>query len=100
MGVARRVFLAATGQNRGKTTASLGLMAGIGRRGRRLGFLKPVGQRYLMVDGDDTYFAEDVQELLRPIERQLVHVSRGTDLDLSGAAAERSGTAYRAGSGL
>jgi BioD-like phosphotransacetylase family protein len=48
---ARRIFLAATGQNRGKTTVSLGLAAGIVADGHRLGFLKPVGQRYLVVDG-------------------------------------------------
>ena len=48
---ARRVFLAATGQNRGKTTTSLGLLAAIRDRGLRLGFMKPVGQRYLVVDG-------------------------------------------------
>ena len=47
----RRVFLAATGQNRGKTTASLGIIAGFSLAGHRLGFLKPVGQRYLVVDG-------------------------------------------------
>ena len=46
-----RLFLAATGQNRGKTTASLGLMAAMAARGRRIGFVKPVGQRYLLVDG-------------------------------------------------
>ncbi|MGH2454805.1 MAG: phosphotransacetylase family protein [Candidatus Limnocylindria bacterium] len=51
MSGARRIFLAATGQNRGKTTTSLGLAAGIVRRGHRLGFLKPVGQRYVMVEG-------------------------------------------------
>ncbi len=48
---ARRIFLAATGQNRGKTTTSLGLAAAIAGRGLRLGFLKPIGQRYLVVDG-------------------------------------------------
>ncbi len=48
---ARRVFLAATGQNRGKTTTSLGLLAAIRERGQRVGFVKPVGQRYLVVDG-------------------------------------------------
>ena len=48
---AKRVFLAATGQNRGKTTTSLGLLAAIRERDLRLGFLKPVGQRYLVVDG-------------------------------------------------
>ena len=46
-----RVFLAATGQNRGKTTASLGIIANFSLAGHRLGFLKPVGQRYLVVDG-------------------------------------------------
>jgi BioD-like phosphotransacetylase family protein len=48
---AKRVFLAATGQNRGKTTTSVGMLAAIRERGLRLGFLKPVGQRYLVVDG-------------------------------------------------
>jgi hypothetical protein len=47
----RRVFLAATGQNRGKTTTSLGLLAAIRDRGLSLGFMKPVGQRYLVIDG-------------------------------------------------
>jgi BioD-like phosphotransacetylase family protein len=47
----RRVFLAATGQNRGKTTMSLGLLAAIRDEGHSLGFVKPVGQRYLVIDG-------------------------------------------------
>jgi uncharacterized protein len=49
--MASSVFLAATGQNRGKTTTSLGLLAAIRDRDLRVGFLKPVGQRYLVVDG-------------------------------------------------
>jgi BioD-like phosphotransacetylase family protein len=64
---ARSVFLAATGQNRGKTTASLGLIAGIVATGHRLGFLKPVGQRYLVVDGEradeDAVLMRDVFDL-------------------------------------
>lgn len=51
MSAARRIFLAATGQNRGKTTTSLGLTAAIVGGGRQIGFIKPVGQRYLVVDG-------------------------------------------------
>ncbi len=51
MSSAQKVFLAATGQNRGKTTTSLGLTAAIVARGLRIGFIKPVGQRYLVVDG-------------------------------------------------
>ena len=46
-----RIFLAATGQNRGKTTASLGLTAALIGRGAKTGFIKPVGQRYLVIDG-------------------------------------------------
>ncbi|MEP7040810.1 MAG: AAA family ATPase [Chloroflexota bacterium] len=51
MSAGQRVFLAATGQNRGKTTASLGLTAAIIARGSRTGFIKPVGQRYVVVEG-------------------------------------------------
>lgn len=51
MSAGQRVFVAATGQNRGKTTASLGLTAAIIQRGAKTGFIKPVGQRYLVVEG-------------------------------------------------
>ena len=47
----RRLYLASTGQNRGKMTTSLGLMAAIAARGYRLGFMKPVGQRFVVIDG-------------------------------------------------
>jgi hypothetical protein len=47
----RQLFLAATGQNRGKTTASLGLLDGFRRRGFHTGFTKPVGQRTVLIDG-------------------------------------------------
>ncbi len=64
---AKRVFLAATGQNRGKTTTSVGLTAAIGDRGLRLGFLKPVGQRYLVVEGaradEDAVLMQEVFDL-------------------------------------
>jgi uncharacterized protein len=47
----RQLYLAATGQNRGKTTAALGLLDGFIDRGFRTGFLKPVGQRTVIEDG-------------------------------------------------
>jgi phosphate acetyltransferase len=47
----RHLYLAATGQNRGKTTVALGLMAALLDRGLEAGFIKPVGQRYANVDG-------------------------------------------------
>jgi len=68
----RRVFLAATGQNRGKTTSSLGIAADIARRGLRLGFLKPVGQRYLVVNGsradEDAVLMKSVFDLPDPLD--------------------------------
>jgi BioD-like phosphotransacetylase family protein len=41
----RHLYLAATGQNRGKTTTSLGLVDVFLAAGLRTGFMKPVGQR-------------------------------------------------------
>ena len=47
----RQLYLAATGMNRGKTTFALGLLAALIDRGHETGFIKPVGQRYALVDG-------------------------------------------------
>lgn len=47
----RQLYLAATGQNRGKTTAALGLVNGFLARGLRTGFMKPVGQRTVIDHG-------------------------------------------------
>jgi phosphate acetyltransferase len=49
----KAVFVASTGQHIGKTTTCLGLVAGaeqlLGKG--RVGFMKPVGQRHVVVDG-------------------------------------------------
>jgi BioD-like phosphotransacetylase family protein len=45
-----RVFVAATRQNDGKTTTSLGLLAALQRRLGRVGYIKPVGQRFVEID--------------------------------------------------
>ncbi|RKY41533.1 MAG: hypothetical protein DRP85_05960 [Candidatus Makaraimicrobium thalassicum] len=47
----RRIFIAATRQNVGKTTVSLGLIATLASRFKKIGFIKPVGQRYLIENG-------------------------------------------------
>ncbi|MBU3911122.1 MAG: AAA family ATPase [Candidatus Omnitrophica bacterium] len=46
-----KVFIAATRQNDGKTTVSLGLIHAFKKRYRRVGFIKPVGQRYVIEHG-------------------------------------------------
>lgn len=47
----KRVFIAATRMNDGKTTVALGLFAALKRHYRRIGFIKPVGQRFVDVEG-------------------------------------------------
>ncbi len=42
-----KFFVAATGQNVGKTTTCLGLLAGLKKRHSTVGYLKPVGQEYV-----------------------------------------------------
>ena len=78
----RQLFLAATGQNRGKTTASLGLIDGFRRRGYRTGFTKPVGQRAVVLDGrptdEDALLMRTVFDLPEPFSAMSpVHLPRG-----------------------
>lgn len=43
----RSLFVAATGQNVGKTTTCIGLLAALKKRHKSVGFIKPVGQEYI-----------------------------------------------------
>ena len=45
-----RVFIAATRQNDGKTTVSLGLIAALQKHFPRIGYIKPVGQRFVEIE--------------------------------------------------
>ena len=78
----RHIYLAATGQNRGKTTVSLGVMDGFERRGLSTGFMKPVGQRTIIEEGvpadEDAVLMKSVFDLTEPIARMCpVHIPRG-----------------------
>ena len=78
----RQIYLAATGQNRGKTTASLGLVDGFRRRGLRTGFMKPVGQRTVIEDGvpadEDAVLMRSIFDLPEPYPvMSPVHIPRG-----------------------
>lgn len=46
----KAIFVAATGQNVGKTTSSIGLLHLFQSSGLRIGFIKPVGQTYIDID--------------------------------------------------
>jgi len=78
----RHIYLAATGQNRGKTTVSLGVLDGFARRGLSSGFMKPVGQRTIIEDGvpadEDAILMKSVFDLAEPLGRMSpVHIPRG-----------------------
>jgi len=44
----KTIFIAATGQNVGKTTLCLGILSGLRKRIPSVGFLKPVGQQHII----------------------------------------------------
>ncbi|MBI4396884.1 MAG: AAA family ATPase [Elusimicrobia bacterium] len=47
-----KLYVAATRQNDGKTMASLGLLAALRKRVPKIGYMKPVGQHYIEINGD------------------------------------------------
>jgi len=67
-----RLFIAATEQNTGKTTAAIGLYTILRERFGRIGFIKPVGQRFTRVDGkridEDSVLIRDTFDTQIPIE--------------------------------
>ncbi len=97
----RQLYLAATGQNRGKTTASLGLVDGFLRQGLRTGFMKPVGQRTVIDDGEpadeDAVLMRAVFDLPEPYPvMSPVHIPRGfTKAYIAGDVVEDLGARIR-----
>jgi BioD-like phosphotransacetylase family protein len=70
--VTPRVFIAATRQNDGKTTASLGLLSAIQLKCfPRIGYIKPVGQRFVEIEehkiDEDTVLMDSVYQLNCPL---------------------------------
>jgi len=73
----KKIFVAATGQNSGKTTTSLSLMYCAKKRYKRVGFIKPVGPklttykgRYMDMDAAlmaEVYDLEDDLDFMSPI---------------------------------
>ncbi len=66
-----RVFIAATRQNDGKTTTSLGLIAALQKKFPRIGYIKPVGQRFIEIEeqkiDEDTVLMDSVYHLNCPL---------------------------------
>lgn len=68
----KRIFIAATRQNVGKTTISLGLISSLMKRFEKIGFIKPVGQRYMMEGGykidEDSVLMEHIFKFGLPLK--------------------------------
>jgi hypothetical protein len=66
-----RVFIAATRQNDGKTTTSLGMIAALQAFHPRIGYIKPVGQRFVEIEeqkiDEDTVLMDSVFRLNCPL---------------------------------
>ena len=97
----RQLYLAATGQNRGKTTASLGLLNAFRQRGLRAGFMKPVGQRTVIDHGEpadeDAVLMHETFGLTEPYAAMSpVHIPRGfTKAYIAGEVVEDLGGRVR-----
>jgi BioD-like phosphotransacetylase family protein len=66
-----RVFIAATRQNDGKTTTSLGLIAALQKNFPRVGYIKPVGQRFVEIEeqkiDEDSVLMDSVYRMNTPL---------------------------------
>ncbi len=67
-----RIFVAGTQQNDGKTTVCVGLFNALKAHFQRIGFIKPIGQRFVEVEGknidEDTVLLNDTYGLHAPLE--------------------------------
>jgi BioD-like phosphotransacetylase family protein len=69
--VTPRIFVAATRMDDGKTTTSVGLFAALRERFPRMGYIKPVGQRFVDIEGakidEDTVLMNDTYSVRTPL---------------------------------
>jgi BioD-like phosphotransacetylase family protein len=66
-----RIFVAATRMDDGKTTTSVGLYAALQQRFPRIGYIKPVGQRFVEIEGakidEDSVLMSETYRVKTPI---------------------------------
>ncbi|MDD5614546.1 MAG: AAA family ATPase [Candidatus Omnitrophica bacterium] len=78
----KKIFIAATSQNEGKTTVALGLILNLREYFPKIGFIKPIGQRYLLEQGfqvdEDSVLIEKVCKFTLPLkDTNPIAVERG-----------------------
>ena len=82
----RKLYVAATGEHKGKTTCTLGLVAAIRDKGFNAGYCKPVGQKHLMLRGmmtdkDAILFEDVLQFKVNPEIHSPVVIASGVTAD-------------------
>ena len=67
-----RLFVAATRQNDGKTTTCLGLFAALQARYESVGYIKPIGQRFIDIEGmkidEDSFLLDSIFHVNVPLQ--------------------------------
>ena len=70
--ITKRIFVAATRMNEGKTTVCLGLFAALRSISPSVGYIKPIGQRFVEVQGakidEDSLLLDSIFQVEVPIE--------------------------------
>lgn len=84
--MAKKIYIAATGQHKGKTTCTLGLVAAIQRLNINVGYCKPVGQKHLIIEGkmtdkDAVLFEDMLKFKVRPEVHSPVIIASGVTAD-------------------
>jgi BioD-like phosphotransacetylase family protein len=98
--MARKIFVAATGQNSGKTTTSLSLMYMARKKYKRVGFIKPLGPKPAVASNDtvadkdatlmaEVFGLEDDLPLMSPVVLMPGDTQRVLDGELSGVEMEK-----------
>ena len=77
----KRLYIAATNQHVGKTTTCLGLVSGLMKRSKSVGFLKPIGQEHVEIDtgihvDKDVVLFKDHFQLNRQMEVYNTEINR------------------------
>ncbi len=78
----KNIYVAASSQHVGKTTSTLGLVSGFMNKGHKVGYCKPVGQKFLdinnlIVDKDTVLFADLIHFDLIPEYHSPVILGKG-----------------------
>ena len=67
----KNIFIAATGMSDGKSTLSIGLLNYFINNGNKIGFIKPVGQRFVLVNDEqidkDSYLMDNIYHASKDI---------------------------------